>query len=278
MIKALPYTGQIPGLIEMFPPRRTYDLVAIQVEAEAELAHLAAHGIPDVRVNIVDCMASHAGLMEFDQVWLFAGLLGTNTRAVLAHEVAHWLHRYGKRLGREMEYWAARGGPEEIRNNEVFAEDGRLLFGSEQARNAYRHLHYWQAGDLGVSLPAFTDDGKVAAAKREQLRQIVLSWLPVVEPTPEPSPPTPPPSPLPDPDPPSEAPEPTKPGASVFSDVAQDRWSRPAIEQARERGLMTGYPDGTFKPGQAVTREELATVVVRLDDRLQQILEQKGVK
>lgn len=38
-----------------------------------------------------------------------------------------------------------------------------------------------------------------------------------------------------------------------------------AIEYVNKQGLMTGYPDGNFKPKQPVTREELAIILKRLD-------------
>lgn len=36
------------------------------------------------------------------------------------------------------------------------------------------------------------------------------------------------------------------------------RWSFAAIREALEDGALTGYPDGSFQPDKAVTREELA--------------------
>ena len=50
----------------------------------------------------------------------------------------------------------------------------------------------------------------------------------------------------------------------MFTDVSKDRWSYKDIERLVNAGLMSGYPDGTFKPEQPVTREELASVVSRL--------------
>lgn len=50
----------------------------------------------------------------------------------------------------------------------------------------------------------------------------------------------------------------------MFSDLSTDRWSYADIERLVAAGLMSGYPDGTFKPEQGITREELASVVSRL--------------
>ncbi len=48
-----------------------------------------------------------------------------------------------------------------------------------------------------------------------------------------------------------------------FKDVPADRWSASAIAWAKERGIVTGYPDGTFRPDQAVSREELCVILHR---------------
>ncbi len=50
----------------------------------------------------------------------------------------------------------------------------------------------------------------------------------------------------------------------MFKDVEPRRWSAVDIERVSKAGLMTGYADGTFKPGKAVTREEMASVISRL--------------
>lgn len=48
-----------------------------------------------------------------------------------------------------------------------------------------------------------------------------------------------------------------------FPDVSADRWSATSILKVDELGIMGGYPDGSFKPGNLVTREEMATIIVR---------------
>lgn len=43
-----------------------------------------------------------------------------------------------------------------------------------------------------------------------------------------------------------------------FTDVEKDRWSKPAIDYCVERGTLKGFPDGTFKPSEPMTREQYA--------------------
>jgi hypothetical protein len=48
-----------------------------------------------------------------------------------------------------------------------------------------------------------------------------------------------------------------------FSDVSGDYWARTSIEHSGTVGLVEGYPDGTFRPERALSRAELATLLVR---------------
>lgn len=48
-----------------------------------------------------------------------------------------------------------------------------------------------------------------------------------------------------------------------FSDV-EGRWSESYIEQIVRMGLINGYDDGTFKPQQYITREEISAIISRL--------------
>jgi hypothetical protein len=48
-----------------------------------------------------------------------------------------------------------------------------------------------------------------------------------------------------------------------FSDVVGSAWYADAVAAASEAGLIAGYPDGTFRPNQTITRAELASLVVR---------------
>jgi len=49
----------------------------------------------------------------------------------------------------------------------------------------------------------------------------------------------------------------------VFTDVPADHPHREGIERAAELGLVQGYPDGTFRPEQPVSRGQLATILMR---------------
>ena len=48
----------------------------------------------------------------------------------------------------------------------------------------------------------------------------------------------------------------------VFADV--DMWAKDAINELAAAGIVTGYPDGTFRPDHTVTRAEFVTMLMRL--------------
>ena len=50
---------------------------------------------------------------------------------------------------------------------------------------------------------------------------------------------------------------------SVFKDVPKGKWYTDAVNWAGTVGLMSGYEDGTFKPSEGVTRQQLATVLYK---------------
>ncbi|MBU1151746.1 S-layer homology domain-containing protein, partial [Patescibacteria group bacterium] len=52
--------------------------------------------------------------------------------------------------------------------------------------------------------------------------------------------------------------------APLFKDVPADAWFAPYIKTARARGLINGYSDGSFKPGQCVNRAEAAKIALTL--------------
>lgn len=48
----------------------------------------------------------------------------------------------------------------------------------------------------------------------------------------------------------------------------ETHWAAKDIDRAMELGLVKGYPDGTFKPDQPITRAEAAVLILRLYDKL----------
>ena len=49
-------------------------------------------------------------------------------------------------------------------------------------------------------------------------------------------------------------------GSKTFSDVPESHWAYEAISSAAEKGWINGYPDGTFRPENAITRAEAVTL------------------
>ena len=52
-----------------------------------------------------------------------------------------------------------------------------------------------------------------------------------------------------------------------FSDLDPNHWSYQAIRQVAANGWLSGYPDGSFKPNQPITRAEVAAVSNRMLNR-----------
>jgi hypothetical protein len=47
----------------------------------------------------------------------------------------------------------------------------------------------------------------------------------------------------------------------TFFDVTEDDWFSEHVRAASSREIVNGYPDGTFKPGNFITRAEAAKIV-----------------
>ena len=60
----------------------------------------------------------------------------------------------------------------------------------------------------------------------------------------------------------------TAAGTASFSDVSPTHWAGNAIALAQEKGWVTGYPDGSFRPEQGVTRAEAVAVINRFLGRV----------
>lgn len=57
--------------------------------------------------------------------------------------------------------------------------------------------------------------------------------------------------------------EPTVEGESPFSDTVARAWYIYPVMWANKHGIVEGYPDGTFKPDAAITREQFASILYR---------------
>ena len=56
-------------------------------------------------------------------------------------------------------------------------------------------------------------------------------------------------------------------GGNTFTDVPEDHWAARYIALAQHLGYIQGYPDGTFKPNQFITRAEAMTLINRVLER-----------
>jgi N-acetylmuramoyl-L-alanine amidase len=63
-----------------------------------------------------------------------------------------------------------------------------------------------------------------------------------------------------------------------FKDVPSSHWAYGPIEQAAEQGWIGGFPDGTFRPGEPVTRAQAVSMISRatgyMHNRIQQVIAQ----
>ena len=50
-------------------------------------------------------------------------------------------------------------------------------------------------------------------------------------------------------------------GSQQFTDVSEDYWAYDAIKYLASEGVISGYPDGTFRPERSVTRAEFAKML-----------------
>lgn len=56
-------------------------------------------------------------------------------------------------------------------------------------------------------------------------------------------------------------------GNSTFGDVSENHWATKFIAKAAKKGWVSGYPDGTFKPNQNITRVEVVSSTNRILNR-----------
>jgi hypothetical protein len=99
---------------------------------------------------------------------------------------------------------------------------------------------------------------------RSRGRGLARLWQPAAEPRPPLA--VPPPT-LPQPLPPGEAwPELPPVKGQGFTDVDFNYWAWPILADLAQRGLVSGFPDGSFRPTEPMTRAEFAAQLARLFD------------
>ncbi len=57
--------------------------------------------------------------------------------------------------------------------------------------------------------------------------------------------------------------------AEMFPDVPKDHWAYLYVKNLYSKGIVIGYPDGTFKGEQPATRYEMAAVIARMYDAIE---------
>lgn len=57
--------------------------------------------------------------------------------------------------------------------------------------------------------------------------------------------------------------KPTVATKTVFSDVPDGKWYSVAVNWAASKNVVSGYPDGSFHPNQAITREQMTAILFR---------------
>lgn len=52
--------------------------------------------------------------------------------------------------------------------------------------------------------------------------------------------------------------------ASLFTDVSEDEWYYPVLVSNQKNEVITGYPDGTFRPNNSISRAQVAQIINRV--------------
>jgi len=65
-------------------------------------------------------------------------------------------------------------------------------------------------------------------------------------------------------------------GLAQFSDVPAGHWAKEAVEALAAKGLILGFPDGTFRGNEGLTRYQAALIIYRLLQQIEEELKAKG--
>lgn len=55
---------------------------------------------------------------------------------------------------------------------------------------------------------------------------------------------------------------------SIFRDVSPDDWYAPAVHDMYQRNLLAGYDDGSFQPNNAISQQEVVSILAKLSTQL----------
>jgi predicted nucleic acid-binding Zn-ribbon protein len=65
-------------------------------------------------------------------------------------------------------------------------------------------------------------------------------------------------------------------GLAQFSDVPAGHWAKEAVEAVVAKGILTRFPDGTFRGNEPITRYQAALIIYRLLQQIEEELKAKG--
>ncbi|GAA6734159.1 S-layer homology domain-containing protein [Thermus oshimai] len=65
-------------------------------------------------------------------------------------------------------------------------------------------------------------------------------------------------------------------GLAQFSDVPAGHWAKEAVEALAAKGLVVGFPDGTFRGNETLTRYQAALIIYRLLQQIEAEMKQQG--
>ncbi|WP_253665531.1 S-layer homology domain-containing protein [Thermus scotoductus] len=65
-------------------------------------------------------------------------------------------------------------------------------------------------------------------------------------------------------------------GLAQFSDVPAGHWAKEAVEALAAKGLVIGFPDGTFRGNENLTRYQAALIIYRLLQQIEEELKAQG--
>ncbi|KOX89455.1 Outer membrane protein alpha precursor [Thermus aquaticus] len=65
-------------------------------------------------------------------------------------------------------------------------------------------------------------------------------------------------------------------GLAQFSDVPAGHWAKEAVEALAAKGIVVGFPDGTFRGNEPITRYQAALIIYRLLQQIEEELKAKG--